>query len=79
MNSLTLTQQLTSLIDSKPITAADLEQSALFTLDALANALADKIDAQQCQAGGLGYCQQSSRRDLKHIVYCTNVSGPSIE
>jgi 2-methylcitrate dehydratase PrpD len=40
MNTLTLTQQLISLINAKPVTAADLEQAALFTLDAIANALA---------------------------------------
>ncbi len=42
MNNLTLTQQLTSLIDSKPITAAEFEQASLFTLDAIANALAGR-------------------------------------
>ncbi len=40
MNHPTLTQQLTSLINAKPVTAADLKQAALFTLDAIANALA---------------------------------------
>lgn len=49
MNSPTLTQQLTSLIDSKPITAVELEQAALFTLDAIANALA----GSRSEPGGL--------------------------
>ncbi len=38
----TLTQQLAALIQAKPIAAADLEQAALFTLDAIANALAGR-------------------------------------
>jgi 2-methylcitrate dehydratase PrpD len=39
----TLTQQLTQLITTKPITPVDLQQAALFTLDALANALAGRV------------------------------------
>ncbi len=39
----TLTQQLTNLIITKPIAPADLQQAALFTLDALANALAGRV------------------------------------
>jgi len=38
----TLTQQLTTLIKAKPVTTDDLEQAALFTLDAIANALAGR-------------------------------------
>ncbi|MFO1433676.1 MAG: MmgE/PrpD family protein [Candidatus Competibacteraceae bacterium] len=49
MNSTTLTQQLTSLVGSKPITAVELEQAALFTLDAIANALAGR----RTEPGGL--------------------------
>ncbi|MFO1371843.1 MAG: MmgE/PrpD family protein [Candidatus Competibacteraceae bacterium] len=43
MNHLTLTQQLTELIAIKPVAATDLEWAALFTLDALANALAGRV------------------------------------
>jgi 2-methylcitrate dehydratase PrpD len=42
MTSLTLTQQLTALVNAKPITAAALERAALLTLDAVANALAGR-------------------------------------
>jgi 2-methylcitrate dehydratase PrpD len=38
----TLTQQLTELIVTKPITPPDLEHAALMTLDAIANALAGR-------------------------------------
>lgn len=38
----TMTQQLVALIAAKPVTAADLEQASLFTLDAIANALAGR-------------------------------------
>ena len=38
-----LIQQLTTLITTKPIAPADLQQAALFTLDALANALAGRV------------------------------------
>jgi len=38
----TLTQGLAELIMAKPVTAGDLEQAALLTLDALANALAGR-------------------------------------
>lgn len=41
----TLTQQLIELIQAKPVTEADLEQAALFTLDAVANALAGRQSA----------------------------------
>ncbi|MCP5425915.1 MAG: MmgE/PrpD family protein [Gammaproteobacteria bacterium] len=40
--SATLTRRLTQLIQAKPVTADDLEQTALFVLDALANALAGR-------------------------------------
>jgi 2-methylcitrate dehydratase PrpD len=40
MNTPTLTWQLSSLINAKPVAAGDLEQAALFTLDAIANTLA---------------------------------------
>ena len=39
MSGPTLTQQLTELITDKPVAATDLEQAALLTLDAMANAL----------------------------------------
>ena len=39
MSGPTLTQQLTELITDKPVVATDLEQAALLTLDAMANAL----------------------------------------
>ena len=39
---LTLTQQLTELIASKPVTSTDLEHAALLTLDTMANALAGR-------------------------------------
>ncbi|MEE4379577.1 MAG: MmgE/PrpD family protein [Candidatus Competibacteraceae bacterium] len=42
MENNTLTQQLTALINAKPVTTDDLEQAALFTLDAIANALAGR-------------------------------------
>lgn len=42
MPVLTLTQQLTELITTKPVAPADLEQAALLTLDAVANALAGR-------------------------------------
>ena len=42
MNDLTLTQQLTELIVAKPVAPTDLEQAALLTLDAMANALAGR-------------------------------------
>lgn len=42
MPQATLTQQLTALIYAKPITPTELEQAALFTLDAIANALAGR-------------------------------------
>ncbi len=42
MHDLTLTQQLTELIANKPVTPTDLEQAALLTLDAMANALAGR-------------------------------------
>jgi len=42
MPDLTLTQQLTELIATKPVAPADLEQAALLTLDAVANALAGR-------------------------------------
>lgn len=38
-----LIQQLTALIVAKPISAADLEQAALLTLDTMANALAGRV------------------------------------
>ncbi|NJN47904.1 MAG: MmgE/PrpD family protein [Candidatus Competibacteraceae bacterium] len=54
----TLTQQLTGLINAKPVTTDDLEQAALFTLDAIANALAGRrspagelLLAWQCTLG----------------------------
>ncbi|MBE2295900.1 MAG: MmgE/PrpD family protein [Phycisphaerales bacterium] len=40
MSGSTLTRQLAELITTKPITATDLRQAALLTLDAVANALA---------------------------------------
>ncbi|HCB15251.1 MAG TPA: MmgE/PrpD family protein [Gammaproteobacteria bacterium] len=43
MSETTLTQQLTGLIMAKPVAAADLEQAALLTLDAMANAMAGRI------------------------------------
>ncbi len=42
MRESTLTQGLAELIMAKPVTAGDLEQAALLTLDALANALAGR-------------------------------------
>ena len=42
MNDLTLTQQLTELITTKPVAPTDLEHAALLTLDAMANALAGR-------------------------------------
>ena len=42
MPDLTLTQQLTELIASKPVTSTDLEHAALLTLDTMANALAGR-------------------------------------
>ena len=42
MSQLTLTQQLTELITTKPIAPTDLEHAALLTLDAMANALAGR-------------------------------------
>lgn len=42
MRELTLTQQLTELIVAKPVAPTDLEQAALLTLDAMANALAGR-------------------------------------
>lgn len=42
MNDLTLTQQLTELITTKAVAPTDLEQAALLTLDAMANALAGR-------------------------------------
>lgn len=42
MSHPTLTQQLTELVTARPVTAADLEWAALFTLDALANTLAGR-------------------------------------
>ncbi len=42
MSQPTLTERLTALIYAKPITPTDLEQAALFTLDAIANALAGR-------------------------------------
>jgi 2-methylcitrate dehydratase PrpD len=42
MEKPTLTRQLTALINAKPVTTTDLEQAALFTLDAIANALAGR-------------------------------------
>ncbi|HPF58473.1 MAG TPA: MmgE/PrpD family protein [Candidatus Competibacteraceae bacterium] len=43
MSETTLTQQLTELIMAKPVAAADLQQAALLTLDAMANAMAGRI------------------------------------
>ena len=43
MSETTLTQQLTELIMAKSVAAADLEQAALLTLDAMANAMAGRI------------------------------------
>ena len=43
MPELTLTEQLTELIAAKPVAPTDLEQAALLTLDALANALAGRV------------------------------------
>ena len=42
MPDLTLTQQLTELIASKPVTPTDLEHAALLALDTMANALAGR-------------------------------------
>ncbi|MDV7392639.1 hypothetical protein RZS08_14830, partial [Arthrospira platensis SPKY1] len=42
MHDLTLTQQLTELINTKPVAPTDLEHAALLTLDAMANALAGR-------------------------------------
>ncbi|HAS50893.1 MAG TPA: MmgE/PrpD family protein [Gammaproteobacteria bacterium] len=42
MSDLTLTEQLTALIAARPVAPTDLEQAALLTLDALANALAGR-------------------------------------
>lgn len=42
MRESTLTQQLTELIAAKPVAPTDLEQAALLTLDAMANALAGR-------------------------------------
>ncbi|MCB1776685.1 MAG: MmgE/PrpD family protein [Candidatus Competibacteraceae bacterium] len=43
MSKPTLTQQLIELIMAKPVVATDLEQAALLTLDAMANAMAGRI------------------------------------
>ncbi len=43
MSDLTLTQQLTELITSKPVAPTDLEHAALLTLDAMANAMAGRV------------------------------------
>lgn len=43
MSETTLTQQLTELIMAKSVAAADLEQAALLTLDAMANAMAGRV------------------------------------
>ena len=43
MSGPTLTQQLTELITDKPVVATDLEQAALLTLDAMANALGARM------------------------------------
>ncbi|MCB1771300.1 MAG: MmgE/PrpD family protein [Candidatus Competibacteraceae bacterium] len=43
MSKSTLTQQLTELIMAKPVAATDLQQAALLTLDAMANAMAGRI------------------------------------
>ena len=43
MSKPTLTQQLTELIMAKPVAATDLQQAALLTLDAMANAMAGRI------------------------------------
>lgn len=43
MSAPTLTEQLTALITSKALAPTDLEQAALFTLDAIANALAGRV------------------------------------
>lgn len=45
MSSATLTEQLTTLIANKALAPSDLEQAALFTLDAIANALAGRVTA----------------------------------
>ena len=42
MNPETITGRLIALIEAKPISEADIEQAALFTLDAVANALAGR-------------------------------------
>ena len=42
MNSETITGRLIAMIEAKPIEEADIEQAALFTLDAVANALAGR-------------------------------------
>ncbi|MEQ8950010.1 MmgE/PrpD family protein, partial [Parvibaculum sp.] len=43
--SLSLTEELIRLIRAKPVTDADLEAAALFTLDAVANSLAGRNSA----------------------------------
>ena len=59
MNTSTLTQQLTALINARLVQTADLQQAALFTLDAIANALAGRhsepgrLLLQWAQIGGV--------------------------
>lgn len=67
VRELTLTQGLAELIATKPVTPCDLEQAALYTLDALANALAGR--ATQPGAILLRWARESVAADAAHRAF----------
>ncbi len=81
----TLTQGLIALIRSKPVTPVDLRQTALFTLDALANAVAGRNSAQGriLLEWGRGRQHDAGRRafvmgGLTHILEVDDIHRASV-